>query len=434
MTELATVAQAAPPSTFDLIPSRADTDSWTTVVAAVAELAQRIAGTEFVPKGLRNSVPATAAAMLYGREVGLPPMTSLASIHVVEGRPGMSAEAMRALVLAAGHEIAFDETTGAVCRIRGRRNRSQHWTVVEWSLDMARAAGLSGRDNWRKYPRAMLIARASTDLCRMVFPDVVHGFRSVEELDDMDTPTTTGAAQAAPSSSTTVQRRPRKRAASRTNTDTPVDDEAQTPPRNAAGVGTGGGAPNVRPPGPGASHPAGGPPLPGEPGYDDAPAHTGTPPGEDPGPTNPPVPPPVSSAADTSTAPNVSAADPPAQENAPAVGRRDEEPGPRLVNRATLRMMFREFGRLGVTDDDRDKRLRILATMVGHPIATANDLTQEEATRATAMISAASDLDALRKLVDLTVDEPLPEAENPIREDPVEETLDVEIPGEVEQS
>ena len=39
------------------VPARADTDSWTTVVAYVARLAQEVAGTSFVPEGSATTSP-----------------------------------------------------------------------------------------------------------------------------------------------------------------------------------------------------------------------------------------------------------------------------------------------------------------------------------------------------------------------------------------
>lgn len=184
---------------------QADTDSWTLVVAEVAKLAAHIAGTEFVPRGLRDNPPAVCAAMLYGREVGLAPMTSLSQVYVAEGRPGMHAEGMRALVLAAGHDIETLENTGAVCTLRGRRAGREWAEPVSWNLAMARAAGLlpaKAGSGWVKYPRAMLLARATAELCRRDFPDVIHGLVAIEELSD-------GLVPDEVASPTTVARKPR---------------------------------------------------------------------------------------------------------------------------------------------------------------------------------------------------------------------------------
>ena len=87
------------PAVPDPAPSREiarnDVDSWAEVMQPVIWLAERIAGTEFVPKSMRNSAPAVTAAILYGREVGLPPMTSLTQTHVIEGKPSMSVSTVK---------------------------------------------------------------------------------------------------------------------------------------------------------------------------------------------------------------------------------------------------------------------------------------------------------------------------------------------------
>jgi hypothetical protein len=162
------------------------TDSWTAVVENVATFAGQIANTEFVPNALRgrDNGAKVAAAILTGRELGLPPMTSLASIHVINGKPGISAEMMRALVLQAGHQIVISESSSVRVVMKGRRDGDEEWTTVEWSEQDSRRAGiLSG--NHVKYPRQMFAARATTELCRLIFADVIHGLRSIEELEDM---------------------------------------------------------------------------------------------------------------------------------------------------------------------------------------------------------------------------------------------------------
>jgi len=148
-------------------------------------LAERISATEFVPKALRNRPEAVLAALLSGAERGLGPMESLRSMHVIEGVPNLSAEAMRALVLAAGHEIEIVETTAQRAVVMGRRAGAERWSPqFIWTLDRARRARLANKDNWQRHPEDMLLARASGQLCKQIFPDVIRGLAVREELED----------------------------------------------------------------------------------------------------------------------------------------------------------------------------------------------------------------------------------------------------------
>ena len=241
------------------------TDSWAEMLPQVAELARAIANTDFVPAALRNNVAGTTAAILYNREIGLPPMTGLNAVHVIKGKVGISAEMMRAQVFAAGHEIWFEETNTSFCTISGRRSDSDRVTTVKYSETDAKTAGLFSNDNYKKNPRRMYQARATSELCALIFPDVIRGMVSSEELeaeveagDSIPVPAEGG---------TTVQRKSRARKASPAalepaaevplpgdQTDDGVAAAAQPLPA-AAGVPA---AP---------SSPV--PPLPGEPGFDD---------------------------------------------------------------------------------------------------------------------------------------------------------------------
>lgn len=155
------------------------------LMPAFVELASRIANTEFVPTALRRRPEAVLAALMSGAERGLGPMESLRSVHVIEGRPTLSAEAMRALVLAAGHDIDIVESTPTRATVVGRRAGSDSFSPpFTWTMDRARRARLASKDTWQRYPEAMLLARASTDLCRAVFPDVIAGLASTEEIVD----------------------------------------------------------------------------------------------------------------------------------------------------------------------------------------------------------------------------------------------------------
>ena len=83
--------------------------------------AQKIANTPFVPSAFRGKPEAVFAAILYGEELGIGPMQSLNSIHVIEGKPGMSPELMRGLVARAGHRIDVKEASAERVTLWGKR-------------------------------------------------------------------------------------------------------------------------------------------------------------------------------------------------------------------------------------------------------------------------------------------------------------------------
>jgi len=165
-------------------------DSWTEMLPAVGDLATKISNTNFVPKGLRGKPAEIAACVLTGREIGIGPMQALQKIHVIDGRPSMSAELMRSLVMAAGHQISYPVYTNDKVTARGQRAGTAEATEVTWTLKDAERIGVASRDTWRKYPRQMLSARATSELCRLMFPDALGGisYASEELADDEQTP------------------------------------------------------------------------------------------------------------------------------------------------------------------------------------------------------------------------------------------------------
>lgn len=170
MTDL--VRYQPPTSSLDLAPQ-----AW--------KLAEKIAATDFVPPALRGKPEAVLACILAGHEAGVSPMQALSKIHIIEGRPAMASELMRALVLQHGHELNYAEVSTTSVTAEGKRRGSERWTRVTWTMDDAKRGGLDGKQNWRRWPRAMLIARATAELCRMIFPDVLAGISyTVEELSD----------------------------------------------------------------------------------------------------------------------------------------------------------------------------------------------------------------------------------------------------------
>lgn len=149
-------------------------------------LAQRVATTAIVPAAYKNKPDELLASILTGAELGLPPMTSMAKIHNIQGRAGLAAELMRALPLSHGHSIWIEEASPIKVTVAGHRARdADHVSRISWTADMVKRAGLDGKENHRKFPQAMLLARATGDLCRTIFADCLAGISyTVEELED----------------------------------------------------------------------------------------------------------------------------------------------------------------------------------------------------------------------------------------------------------
>jgi hypothetical protein len=145
------------------------------------KVSQRVTNTPFVPKGLQGKPEAVLACILYGAEMGIGPMQSLNSIHVIEGRAAMSPELMRAMVARHGHRIDVLENSSTACEMKGSRSDTGSTATVRWTMDDAKLAGLAGKNNWKTYPRAMLMARCTSELCRILFPDIIAGLSYTPE-------------------------------------------------------------------------------------------------------------------------------------------------------------------------------------------------------------------------------------------------------------
>ena len=164
-------------------PTESELEAWARDAIAISNIAANIATTSLAG-AYRGKPDEVTAVILAGHELGIQPMTSLKSIDVIQGQPALRAHAMRGLLQAKGHEIELVESTASYCKMRGRRKGAEKWQEVEWDTDRARQLGLLGKDQWKKQPKTMLIARATGEICRLVAADALHGMPYVaEELD-----------------------------------------------------------------------------------------------------------------------------------------------------------------------------------------------------------------------------------------------------------
>ena len=156
-----------------------------TDLATQMEFARAVAASGVLPRAYRDNPGSVLIAVNLGAAMGLAPAESLYRIHVIEGKPSASAELIAANVRKAGHRLRVrGDDQHAVVQII--RSDDPDWPFeVEWTIERAKAAGLTGKDVWKKYPASMLKARAITECARTACPEALYGVTYVtEELDD----------------------------------------------------------------------------------------------------------------------------------------------------------------------------------------------------------------------------------------------------------
>ncbi len=174
----------------------------------VFNLAEAVHRSGLAPAGLNNP-QAVAIAILHGLELGVPPMTALQRIAVINGRPTIWGDLAMALVRSSGAaESIKEEIVGegdqcaAICTVK-RRGEPEP-IVGRFSVADAKRAGLwderpkvrrrnkqSGETYevandapWHRFPERMMKMRARAFALRDGFADVLGGLYLREEIEE----------------------------------------------------------------------------------------------------------------------------------------------------------------------------------------------------------------------------------------------------------
>src|SRR5690606_20925427 len=153
------------------------------------QIAVRLSKSTLLPSALRGKPADLAVIMITGYELGLSPMQALRGLHVVEGRPVLSADLIVGLVKKhpACKYFRLVESSDGRATYDTLREGEPEPTRITWAIQQPVKAGLTGRSNWKAHPAAMLRARASAALARAVYPDVAMGIYDPDEaLDFID--------------------------------------------------------------------------------------------------------------------------------------------------------------------------------------------------------------------------------------------------------
>jgi hypothetical protein len=147
--------------------------------AGAADVNRTLAlGKMFADSGLFPDTRAAGQAMvkvLAGQELGFGPVASMTGINVIKGRVTLSANLIAAVIRRSGrYDYRVRRLDDQGCEIEFLMS-GEVIGMSSFTMDDAKKAGLAGGDNWRKYPRNMLFARAVSNGAKWYTPDILGG-------------------------------------------------------------------------------------------------------------------------------------------------------------------------------------------------------------------------------------------------------------------
>lgn len=140
-----------------------------------------------VPYQMRGNTGDMYLLMQIAKHLNIPLITALRGLSFIgdkDVKPAMTAQLMSALVRNAGHTLReqWDQETNTATATLIRKDDPSFEHVAVWDEEKARVAGLwESTPTWVQYPKAMLTARAMSEVCRHAASEVLLGFSYVPE-------------------------------------------------------------------------------------------------------------------------------------------------------------------------------------------------------------------------------------------------------------
>lgn len=124
------------------------------------------------------------ALMLVAQAEGQHPATVTQDYDIIQGRAARKTHSVLARFQQMGGTVEWHELSDSIADATFA-HKAGGKLRIQWTIQQAQKAGLTGKDNWRNYPRAMLRARCIAEGVRAVYPAALGGMMVSEEAQDL---------------------------------------------------------------------------------------------------------------------------------------------------------------------------------------------------------------------------------------------------------
>jgi hypothetical protein len=148
---------------------------------AMLQMADVLVKSQFLPQSVKTKEQAVTI-MMVGRELNIPPWQAINGVSVIQGRPTVAPQLMLSLIRRSGLQEDIQIVPSKDCYTVTMKRKGETAHTETFTMDDATRMGLAIKDNWKKQPMTMLKWRAVAACARVVYPDVIMGLYTPEEL------------------------------------------------------------------------------------------------------------------------------------------------------------------------------------------------------------------------------------------------------------
>lgn len=162
-------------------------------------MAKGLAQSDMIPKGYQNNIPNVLIALDIANQMQTSPLTVMQNMDVIHGKPSWSSKYIIGLLK------SYPKLKHIVFNKVGKKG-SQDWGYYVTAVDTETGATLEGTtvdmqmataegwvnksgSKWKTMPELMLQYRAAAFFCRINAPEILFGFHTSDEIQDINAST-----------------------------------------------------------------------------------------------------------------------------------------------------------------------------------------------------------------------------------------------------
>lgn len=182
--------------TLTEVPAASTMNVWSDRAAfdQTARAAAMLAKTQMIPAAYQGKPEDCFVAIEIAARLGMSPLTVMQNLYLVKGKPSWSGSACMSMIQGCGkfadvrlNYIGAEGTDSRGCYVSAVRvSDGEVVNGTKVTIAMAKAEGWTTNSKWKNMPEQMLGYRAAAFFARLYCPDIMMGFQTYEEVQDVE--------------------------------------------------------------------------------------------------------------------------------------------------------------------------------------------------------------------------------------------------------